>query len=246
LSGEKKMTVSIAENLNIARQMIDTARKVSGVGDVVIVGITKTRSASEVADLIIDGCTNIGENRVQEWEEKYPLVLDELKKRGYSGSFTRHLVGQLQSNKTRRAVLDFDIIQSINSYKLADRVSRIVSEEGLKTRECLVQIKLGNEETKSGMDPEELKRDFEALIGLDGIRVIGLMLIAPLWGIGEEARPYYKQMHDIFQSYKAQQNSRFEMRYLSMGMSADFDVAIEESANMVRIGRALFEGFHNL
>lgn len=240
------MSLSITENLKIARQMIDHARQVSGVGDVVIVGITKTRSASEVADLIMEGCVNIGENRVQEWEEKYPLVLYELKKRGFSGSFRRHLVGQLQSNKARRALLDFDVIQSINSYKLAERVSRIVHEESLETRECLVQLKLGDEETKTGMDPYEFKKDFELLIGLDGIRIIGLMLIAPLWAIGGEARPYYHQMNDIFQSYKAQQDSRFEMRYLSMGMSADFDVAIEEGANMVRIGRALFEGFQNL
>lgn len=240
------MSLVITENLQIARQMMHRACKLSGVSDVVVVGITKTRSASEVADLIMAGCVNIGENRVQEWEEKYPLVLDELKKRGFPDSFTRHLVGQLQSNKARRAVLDFDVIQSINSYKLAERISRIVHEESLETRECLIQLKLGDEETKTGMDLDEFKRDFEVLIGLDGIRIIGLMLIAPLWAIGEEARPYYHQMHDIFQSYKAQQDSRFEMRYLSMGMSADFDVAIEEGANMVRIGRALFEGFQNL
>jgi pyridoxal phosphate enzyme (YggS family) len=240
------MSASITENLQIAGQMIDRARRISGVGDVVIVGITKTRSASEVADLIMDGCLNIGENRVQEWEQKYPVVLEELKKRGFSDSFTRHLVGQLQSNKARRAVLDFDIIQSINSYKLAERVSRIVSEESMVTKEVMVQLKLGDEETKTGMDPDEFKRDFESLISLDGIRIIGLMLIAPLWAMGEEARPYYRQMYDIFQSYKAQADSRFEMRYLSMGMSADFDVAVEEGANMVRIGRALFEGFRNL
>ncbi|MCD6216511.1 YggS family pyridoxal phosphate-dependent enzyme [bacterium] len=236
----------ISNNLTIARQKIGDARKVSGVEDVVIVGITKTRTAQNVVDLIEAGCSTIGENRVQEWENKYPLVLDEMKARGINSKFTCHLVGNLQSNKAKRAVKDFDFIQSLHSIKLAQRISRIIEESNKEPLQCLIQVKLGEEETKSGIGKAELLRDFEQFIGLKSIRISGLMLIAPLWGIGEEARPYYNEMHELFQSMKKQEDSRFEMKYLSMGMSADFDVAVEEGANMVRIGRALFDGFDNL
>lgn len=236
----------ISNNLKIANQKIDDVRDVSGVGNVVIVGITKTRTASEVVDLIEAGCDSIGENRVQEWEDKYPLVLDELKSRNIETQFTRHLVGHLQSNKAKRAAEDFDFIQSLDSIKLAQRISRIIEESELKPVQCLIQVKLGEEETKSGIGKEELRRDFEKFIELKSIRISGLMLIAPLWAMGEEARPYYNTMHEFFQSLKNQEDSRFDMEYLSMGMSADFDVAVEEGANMVRIGRALFDGFDSL
>ncbi len=236
----------ISNNLEISRRKIDDARKVSGVGDVVIVGITKTRDARQVVDLIEAGCSVIGENRVQEWEEKYPLVLDEMNARGINSGFTSHLVGHLQSNKAKRAVEDFDFIESLDSIKLAQRISRIIEESDRNPLQCLIQVKLGEEETKSGIGKAELLRDFEQFIGLKSIRISGLMLIAPLWAMGEEARPYYNEMHEFFQSLKKQEDSRFEMKYLSMGMSADFDVAVEEGANMVRIGRALFEGFDNL
>jgi pyridoxal phosphate enzyme (YggS family) len=236
----------ISNNLEIARRKIDDSRNTSGVEDVVIVGITKTRTALEVVDLIEAGCSTIGENRVQEWENKYPLVLDEMKARGINSGFTSHLVGHLQSNKAKRAVEDFDFIQSLDSVKLAQRISRIIEENDREPLQCLIQVKLGEEETKSGIGKAELLRDFEQFIGLKSIRISGLMLIAPLWAMGEEARPYYNEMHELFQSLKKQEDSRFEMKYLSMGMSADFDVAVEEGANMVRIGRALFEGFDSL
>ena len=169
-----------------------------------------------------------------------------MKARGINSGFTSHLVGHLQSNKVKRAVEDFDIIQSLDSVKLAQRISRIVEDANMKPMQCLIQVKLGEEETKSGIGKEELLRDFEQFIGLNSIRISGLMLIAPLWATGEEAQPYYNEMHEVFQRLKKQEDSRFEMKYLSMGMSADFDVAVEEGANMVRIGRALFEGFDDL
>ena len=234
----------IRENLEIAKRRIEAARKVSGVSAVTIVGITKTRTPFDVAELIISGCNDIGENRIQEWNEKLPLVKDELKKRDYDGKFASHLVGHLQSNKAKRAVLDFDTIQSLDSLDLAERVGRIAEEEGRATFQCMIQVKLGEEETKSGIEKEILIREFESFIDAKGIRIIGLMLIAPLWAVGDDARPYFSEMRELFQDFKKRQDNRFEMKYLSMGMSADFDIAVEEGANMVRIGRALFEGFH--
>ena len=88
--------------------------------------------------------------------------------------------------------------------------------------------------------------EFAKFIDMPGIRIVGLMLIAPMWAIGEDARSYYREMNEIYRNFHGQTDSRFDMQYLSMGMSADFDVAVEEGANMVRIGRALFEGFENL
>jgi pyridoxal phosphate enzyme (YggS family) len=243
------MTVSkrkIPENLAIARQKIDHARKKSGIDNVTVIGITKTRTPEQVADLIIAGCTNVGENRVQEWESKFPEVVKVLSERGNTDKFTKHLVGHLQSNKVRRAILDFDVIQSLDSLKLADRINSIALDENKSQIECLIQVKLGEEDTKSGIAKPDLNEYFEAFLNFERIKVIGLMLIAPLWAIGDSARPYYADMSELFRYFKSREDSRFEMRYLSMGMSADFDIAVEEGANMVRIGRALFDGFENL
>ena len=238
-----KPVENIAENLKIARQKIDDAKSLSGVEDVTLVGITKIRSPEQICDLIEAGCSDIGENRMQEWEEKYPQIIEELKKRDFNGTYTRHLVGHLQSNKAKKALQNFDMIQSVDSLKLAQRLSRIADEEKLPPVKCLIQIKLGDEQTKSGIGKFEFERDFEEFVGLKSIRISGFMLIAPLWAMGEAARPYYNEMHEFYQKFKQIQDDRFEMTSLSMGMSADFDVAVSEGANMVRIGRALFDGF---
>lgn len=243
---QKVIDKTIEQNLNIARQKINDASKVSGVSDVIIVGVTKNRTPDQVADLIMSGCSNIGENRVQEWEHKYPKVLRILNERGWDASFTSHLVGILQSNKVRRVLNDFTYIQSLDRIKLAIRINRIADEESLEPVPCLIQVKLGDEESKSGIPKQELMNSFEEFISFENVKIVGLMLIAPLWAIGEDARPYYKEMFELFNHFKAHNDSRFDMKYLSMGMSADFDVAVEEGANMVRIGRALFDGFDNL
>jgi len=245
--GEQKMAATgISENLGIAKEKIKVAQAISGVPDVKLIGITKTRTPSDVAKLIIAGCHEIGENRVQEWEEKFPQVINELKIQGFTGKFTSHLVGHLQSNKARRAILDFDMIQSLDSLELAERLGRVAEEENKTPYPCLIQVKLGEEKTKSGIAEGLLMQDFEQFINIKGIRIMGLMLIAPLWAVGEDSRPYFHEMRDIFEYLKIQKDDKFEMRYLSMGMSSDFDIAVEEGANMVRIGRALFDGFNSL
>ncbi|MBU1022851.1 YggS family pyridoxal phosphate-dependent enzyme, partial [bacterium] len=179
---------NISENLRIARQKIDDAKSISGVDHVTLVGITKTRTPEQICDLMEAGCSDIGENRVQEWEDKYPMVLTELKKRNFVGKYTRHLVGHLQSNKAKKALEDFDMIQSVDSLKLAQKLSRIADEEKLPPVKCLIQIKLGDEETKSGIGKNEFGINFELFLELESIRICGLMLIAPLWAMGEEAR----------------------------------------------------------
>lgn len=237
---------NIKKNLQIAIDKINEAKKISGVSEVRLIAVTKTRDPQDIIELITAGCSDIGENRVQEWEAKKNIVFDSLKNQGFTQNITCHLVGHLQSNKARRAILDFDMIQSIDSIELMERVGRIAQEENKAPYPCLIQVKLGEEETKSGIEPDILVRDFEKFINVKGARVLGLMLIAPLWAIGEKARPYFAEMRQLFERLKCQEDSRFEMKYLSMGMSADFDIAVEEGANMVRIGRALFDGFESL
>ncbi|MGA7615467.1 MAG: YggS family pyridoxal phosphate-dependent enzyme [Thermoanaerobaculia bacterium] len=195
--------------------------------EVTLVAISKTFPATAVDAAIAAGITDVGENRVQEFREK----LESIQSRG-----RWHLVGHLQSNKVRGAVEIFDVIQSVDSLDLAQRISRIAVQEGRRP-DVLLQVNIGMEPQKSGVSPDAAIEVAEELLGLEGITVRGMMCIPPV-ADAQEVRRYFAAMREVWE--KTRSRGLIREPVLSMGMSDDFEIAVEEGSTMVRIGRAIF------
>ncbi|HEX6285462.1 MAG TPA: YggS family pyridoxal phosphate-dependent enzyme [Pyrinomonadaceae bacterium] len=204
--------------------------------EVTLIAISKTHPPSSIRNLVDLGATDLGENRVQEAEEKIPAV-DRTDVRW-------HLVGHLQANKARRAVNLFDVIHSLDSIDLARRLDRICHEEGRQSLPLLIQVDLGHEETKSGIDEHGLPQLAETVHGLERLELIGLMTLPPFFDDPEQARPYFRRLRKLRDELA--RGGLFGERGgdLSMGMTNDFAVAIEEGATMVRVGTAIFGERH--
>jgi PLP dependent protein len=189
--------------------------------EVTLVAVTKTFPADAVTAAIAAGATDIGENRVQEARDKKPLA---------QGSARWHLIGHLQSNKAKDAVRTFDVIQTIDSVSLAEKVAKAATAEG-KRIDVLLEVNIGREPQKAGADPGELETLARDVARIDGIRLTGLMTIPP---VGEEAatRAYFRELRSL--------RDGIGLKDLSMGMTDDFEIAIEEGATIVRVGRAIF------
>lgn len=200
--------------------------------DVTLIAISKTHPASLVREAIELGATDIGENRVQEAEQK----INEVGR--YAARW--HLVGHLQANKARRAVQLFDVIHSLDSLELARRLDRMCGEEGREKLPVLVQVDLGHEDTKSGIDESELRELIEGLKVLERVQLIGLMTLPPFFDDPEQARPFFRRLRELRDEFRAQGVFGDQKGELSMGMTHDFQVAIEEGATMVRVGTAIF------
>jgi len=214
---------------NRIRQALNRAQRPSD--DVTLIAISKTHPASLIKEVLALGATDIGENRVQEAEPKIVEV-------GRS-SARWHLVGHLQTNKAKRAVKLFDVIHSLDSIELAQRLDRLCIEED-ESLEVLVQVDLGREETKSGVAEPELRQLVEQVSKSERLKLAGLMTLPPFFDDPEEARPFFRRLADLRNSFVNEgvfANGRGE---LSMGMTHDFEIAIEEGATMVRIGTAIF------
>lgn len=189
--------------------------------DVRLVAVSKTFPAADVDHAIAAGMTDIGENKVQEARDKKPSV---------SGTARWHLIGHLQSNKARDAVRLFDVIQTIDSRELAEKVARAAEAAG-KTQDVLLQVNIGREAQKSGAESPEVAVLAKSIAALPSLRLAGVMAIPPL-GEAEEMRTYFREL-------KAMRDD-LGLRELSMGMTDDFEVAIEEGATIIRVGRAIF------
>lgn len=176
------------------------------------------------------GIKNFGENRVQEAAEKRPGLMD------VCAGTTQHLIGQLQTNKARRAIELFDVIQSVDRPKLAESLDRIAGEVGKKQR-CLIEVKISNEPTKSGMELSAASDFIRGFSSYKNLKCEGLMTIGALDAIPEETRRSFREMNKFFQEHK---ENFGPFPILSMGMSDDFEMAIEEGSTMVRLGRILF------
>ena len=200
--------------------------------DVTLIAISKTHPASLVREAIELGATDIGENRVQEAEQK----INEVGR--YAARW--HLVGHLQANKARRAVQLFDVIHSLDSLELARRLDRMCGEEGREKLPLLVQVDLGHEDTKSGIDESELREFIEGLKVLERVQLIGLMTLPPFFDDPEQARPFFRRLRELRDELREQGVFGDQKGELSMGMTHDFQVAIEEGATMVRVGTAIF------
>ena len=195
--------------------------------EVKLIAISKTHPASAVERLIELGAVDIGENRVQEAEDKINEVGRDKAR--------WHLVGHLQANKARRAVNLFDVIHSLDSIDLAQRLDRLCIEEGRDTLPVLIQVDLGHEETKSGVDESELPALVETVGTLDRLQLIGLMTLPPFFDNPDDNRPFFRRLRELRDELFGDRKGE-----LSMGMTHDFEVAIEEGATMVRVGTAIF------
>lgn len=215
--------MSIRENVAAVEARIAAACQRAGRSrdDVTLVGVSKTFPAEFVEEAIAAGITNVGENRVQEARDKRPLV---------RASARWHLIGHLQSNKAKDAVKLFDVIESVDSLELAEKIAKAASAAG-KRQELLVQVNIGNETQKSGIAPDDVDATVKKIVALDAVDVRGLMAIPPDAG-AEAVRPFFRELRVM--------RDALGLRELSMGMSEDFEIAIEEGSTMVRVGRAIF------
>lgn len=196
--------------------------------DVTVVAVTKTVDVARIMEAINAGIKHIGENRVQEFVKKHDFIPAGIK---------RHLIGTLQTNKVKYIVDKVDLIHSLDRVSLAKELNKRAGERIIPV---LIQVNISRESTKSGIFEEDLESFIEQLQSLDHIRVKGLMTIAPLLSDPEAARPYFARLKKLFDRIKERRYPHIDMEYLSMGMTNDFEVAIEEGANIVRIGRAIF------
>lgn len=203
--------------------------------NVLLVAATKTRTPDEVQAAIRAGVKVIGYNYVQEAEHMYEIVGDQVQ---------WHMIGHLQRNKAKQAVSLFDMIESLDSLRLAEVLHRRCGEAN-KILPVLIEINSGREANKSGVMPEEVEEFVSKLYHLSNLRVQGLMTMGPLFGEPEASRPYFRTTREIFDRLARADIPNVEMRYLSMGMSDNYQVAIEEGANMIRIGTMLFGQRHN-
>ena len=204
--------------------------------EVTLISISKTHPSSLVKNLVALGAADLGENRVQEAEDKIPAV-------GRSG-VRWHLVGHLQTNKARRAVNLFDVIHSLDSVDLARRLDRLCAEEGKQSFPLLIQVDLGHEETKTGIDEHEVRALAETVRGLERLELIGLMTLPPFFDDPKQARPYFRKLRELRDELAREDLFDKGNGELSMGMTNDFEVAIEEGATMVRVGTAIFGERH--
>ena len=195
-----------------------------------LIAVTKNHPVEAMQDAIDAGIMNIGENRVQEALDKAKTLEREVK---------WHLIGHLQTNKVKHAVRQFDLIHSVDSVRLAQEINKAAEKFG-KVQDILVQINLAREETKSGIYREELDEMLAVIDVLHAIRLQGFMCIAPNYDDVQECRPLFRAMYELFQRVKECEPRTADIRYLSMGMTHDYEIAVEEGANLVRVGTAIF------
>ncbi len=193
-------------------------------------GAAKTRTPEEILEAIEAGLEIIGENYVQEAEKAFEVVGDRAK---------WHMIGHLQRNKAKKAVAIFDMIETVDSMKLARELNKCCGKTG-KTMEILIEINSGEESQKAGVRPGDALSLVKEIRELENIRIMGLMTMGPFAGDPEESRPYFQKTRVIYEEMKQINLPGVKMEILSMGMSNSYKVAIEEGANLVRIGTNLF------
>ncbi len=224
----------IEENLRSVRAQLVHAAAACGRNpeEVTLIAVSKTFGQESILPAIAAGQLHFGENRIQEAESKLP---------GFQkmAHLKWHMIGHLQSNKARRAAELFDFVHSLDSIKLARKLSQAAIEIG-KTLPVLIQVDLGLETTKFGTEQSQVADLVAAILNLNGLHLQGLMTIPPFFDNPEESRPYFAALRELRDALQADQAGCLGNGELSMGMSHDFEVAIEEGATMVRIGTAIF------
>jgi PLP dependent protein len=226
------MAEEIRERLVRVREQIARAAERAGrsAEDITLIAVSKTFDSATVQQVVDAGARDLGENRVQEANSKVAVV---------KGDVRWHLIGHLQSNKARQAVETFDVIHTIDSSQLAERLDRIAGAMGRRPA-VLVQVDLAHEPTKAGADGSELPAIIEALDSAHHLEFRGLMTLPPFFDSPEQTRPYFRRLREILEGLNRGRALEERLTELSMGMSHDFEAAIEEGATMVRVGTAIF------
>ena len=232
LSNEERFS-AIEENLKFIREDIAEAALKSGrnVDDISLMAVTKTVESEFINHAISCGISMIGENKVQEFLLKEPeLKLENCK---------AHLIGHLQSNKVKKIVGKVDTIQSVDTVSIAKEIGKRSVESGIITK-VLLEVNVGNEDSKFGFSSDELFERACEISEIDGVSVDGLMCVAPICEKDAEIRSIFSNMHRMFIDIRSKKMDNINMNVLSMGMSGDYKEAILEGANLVRIGSAIF------
>lgn len=220
--------MSISQNV---KTLLDELRAGNGYGEpVTLVAATKTRTPEEINEAIAAGITDIGENKVQEFRDKFDAV--------QGGN--RHFIGHLQTNKIKYLVGRTYLIQSLDRGELAEELSKRCQRANV-TQDVLIEVNIGCEESKSGYPLQEAWAAYERIRGTQGLRVRGFMAMLPLAGGEEELAALVKEMRALFERAKAQDEN---IRWLSMGMSGDWKLCLRHGANMIRLGTAIFGERH--
>lgn len=223
----------IKENLKIVQQHIQEsiARRHNAPSDeVLLVAVTKNHDVDAMREAIDAGTIVIGENRVQEASQKHESL---------NRNVTWHLIGHLQTNKVKLAVKLFDMIESVDSIKLAETINKEAGKIN-KVQKILVQVNLIKEASKTGIYLEDLDELLTKIDTLTNLKLMGLMFIAPKVDNLEDVRPMFAQMFQVFKQTQTKTFKQANIKYLSMGMTHDYQIAIEEGANIVRVGTGIF------
>lgn len=211
--------MSIRENIEKIKKEIPD--------NITLVAATKTKTVDEIKEAIDAGITIIGENYVQEAEKKF----NELK-----GNVKFHCIGHLQTNKVKKALKIFDMIETVDSLKLAEEIGKRAE----KVMPVLIEVNVGKEATKTGCNPEDVIMLVKEISKLEKIKILGLMTMAPYFDNPEKDRPYFRELKKLFEKIRSLNIENVNMKILSMGMTDSYKIAIEEGSNMVRIGTKIF------
>jgi len=230
----------IAQNLAEVRHRIAAAARRAGrdPGAVRLVAVSKYRSMDEIRAVVEAGQLDLAENRVQEAQEK----VETLARLVAPVRPVWHLIGHLQTNKAKFAVDLFDLVHSVDTVKVAEALQLACEKKGRDSLDILVQINVSGEEAKSGLAPDEAEEAIRAIAAMDRLRVKGLMTMAPFEAAPEDTRPVFRGLRELRDSLESLRIPGVSLKDLSMGMTNDFEVAVEEGATLVRIGTAIFEG----
>ncbi len=228
------MSENLAERLKIVQEKIARAAESSGrnLSEIKLVAVSKVHPVAVLREAIAAGCGILGENKVQEAEDKIAEIGKD--------QIEWHLIGHLQSNKARKAVENFDVIHTLDSLKLAKRLERICLDDGREELSVLAQIDLADEDSKFGIKENDLPELVEFLQSCERLKFDGLMIIPPYFENAEDVRPYFRKLREIRDKLVSQEVFANDFGELSMGMSHDFEIAIAEGATLIRVGTAIF------
>ena len=225
--------MSITQNIAEIRSRMQAAAERSGrdPSGILLIAVTKLHEPDEMEEAIAAGITDIAENKVQEIQKKFDLIHSPVR---------WHLIGHLQTNKVKYIIDKVVMIHSVDSLKLAQEIDKRAAAAG-KTMDVLLQVNAAHEESKFGLDPKDVPQVFQQILEeCPNVRIRGLMHIAPYAEDPEEVRPYFREVKELFESLKQIEHPNADLAYRSMGMSHDFETAIEEGANIVRVGTSIF------
>lgn len=223
--------MTLEEKIHLVQNNIECAAKKSGRSkdDILLVAASKMQNVDKIKEVQNNGLSVFGENKAQELLEKYPYI-DNVK---------WHFIGHLQKNKVKYIIDKVELIHSVDSIELLEEIDKR-SKSINKVMPVLIQINIGKEETKSGINEDEVDSFLESAMKYKNIKISGFMAIPPKVEDKEDSRVYFMRMRSLFDRIKDLKCSQLNIKYLSMGMTNDYEIAIEEGANMVRIGTGIF------